>query len=209
MNWPRPFAYPAEPHESTHAPDGYANYQEYKPWLRDDFVFRCAYCLTRERWSPSGHATFGADHLVAQAEDSSLVVSYLNLVYACNACNSAKQAEASPIDPFQSCLADHLVIHEDGSAHALTLEGQDFIDFFDLAGPDQVGIRDEKLSCLRAKKNHPNDADIDKIYRKAFGYPDDLPDLRTKRPPQGNAKPDGLLRSYHTRRAQGTLPDVY
>src|SRR5436309_202187 len=42
---PDPFAYPHEAHQRRHGPAGYTNYQSYKPWLRDEFAFRCVYCL--------------------------------------------------------------------------------------------------------------------------------------------------------------------
>jgi hypothetical protein len=35
MTWPTPFAYPSEAHQRKQGPAGYANYEEYKPWLRD------------------------------------------------------------------------------------------------------------------------------------------------------------------------------
>src|SRR5262249_17749625 len=34
-----PFAYPVAAHRRRHAPAGYADYQNYKPWLRDEFTF--------------------------------------------------------------------------------------------------------------------------------------------------------------------------
>src|ERR1700682_3612702 len=52
MTWPTHFAYPSEPHQRKHGPAGYTNYEEYKPWLRDEFTFRCVYCLERELWYP-------------------------------------------------------------------------------------------------------------------------------------------------------------
>ena len=59
-----PFAYAAVPHPRKHGPQGYANYQEYKDWLRDEFVFRCVYCLEREMWYPSRAAAFSVDHVI-------------------------------------------------------------------------------------------------------------------------------------------------
>ena len=32
-----PFAYPALPHQRRHAPRGYASYESYRHWLRDEF----------------------------------------------------------------------------------------------------------------------------------------------------------------------------
>ena len=45
-----PFDYPAQPHIRRHGPIGYADYASFRPWLRDEFVFRCVFCLRRESW---------------------------------------------------------------------------------------------------------------------------------------------------------------
>ena len=45
-----PFMYPGQSHVRRHGPAGYADYKRYRPWLRDEFTFRCVYCLKRERW---------------------------------------------------------------------------------------------------------------------------------------------------------------
>ena len=44
------FDYPANRQERRHGPSGYASYESYRPWLRDEFEFRCVYCLKRETW---------------------------------------------------------------------------------------------------------------------------------------------------------------
>jgi len=44
---------------------------------------------------------------------------------------------------------------------------------------------------LELKLRYPNDVDIGQVYLDAFGYPKDIPDLRTHRPPGGNALPAG------------------
>jgi hypothetical protein len=62
MNLPTPFAYPTTPHMRRHGPLGYENYQNYKPFLRDEFTFRCVYCLERETWYPNREASFSTDH---------------------------------------------------------------------------------------------------------------------------------------------------
>ena len=43
-----PFVYPASPHVRRHGPMGYADHASFRPWLRDEFAFRCVYCLRRE-----------------------------------------------------------------------------------------------------------------------------------------------------------------
>jgi hypothetical protein len=55
-----PFVYLDRPQLRKHGPAGYTNYQSFKPWLRDEFQFRCAYCLERERWN-GGHAAFASN----------------------------------------------------------------------------------------------------------------------------------------------------
>ena len=48
------FVYPVERHVRRHGPLGYSDYQSFKPWLRDEFRFRCCYCLWRETWCADG-----------------------------------------------------------------------------------------------------------------------------------------------------------
>ena len=45
-----PFRYPEQPHVRRHGPQGYVTLESYRPWLRDEFTFRCVYCLLREQW---------------------------------------------------------------------------------------------------------------------------------------------------------------
>ena len=55
-----PFIYPSTPHVRRHGPAGYADSTGYRPWLRDEFSFRCVYCLMREQWGRMG-GTFEID----------------------------------------------------------------------------------------------------------------------------------------------------
>jgi hypothetical protein len=63
MNPEPVFAFPAKRHQRRHGPLGYVDYKSLKPWLRDEFTFRCAYCLWRENWCADGDGSFGVDHL--------------------------------------------------------------------------------------------------------------------------------------------------
>jgi hypothetical protein len=56
-----PFDYPLAPHVRRHGPVGYADYASYRPWLRDEFSFRCVYCLLREQWGRVS-GVFDIDH---------------------------------------------------------------------------------------------------------------------------------------------------
>ena len=74
------FTYPAEPHVRRHGPQRYADAASYRPWLRDEFAFRCVYCLRRERWEASGHEAFGVDHLIPRSVHSAGICDYDNMV---------------------------------------------------------------------------------------------------------------------------------
>src|SRR5262245_56878102 len=110
----RAFTYPREPPTRRHGPRGYRNYQAYKPWLRDEFGFRCPFCLLRERWFPNGHAAFGVDHLIPRSIAPNRVCDYDNLIYACLSCNAAKRDQAIVLDPCSASLGEHVQIREDG-----------------------------------------------------------------------------------------------
>ncbi len=107
------YEYPAEPYNRKHGPFGYADYHSFKPWLRDEFEFRCVYCLIREKWYHDGSKVFGADHLIPQAVDASKACDFTNLVYSCNRCNSAKGTNQM-IVPCQESIGDFLRINPDG-----------------------------------------------------------------------------------------------
>ena len=90
MNLPVPFAYPSTPHIRRHGPRGYENYQQYKPFLRDDFTFRCVYCLERETWYPNRAGSFAADHFEPKVLNPVRQRDYENLVYACSRCSTQR-----------------------------------------------------------------------------------------------------------------------
>lgn len=209
MTDPDPFAYPATPHARRHGPRGYQDYGDYKPWLRDEFAFRCVYCLEREAWYPDRAASFSVDHFVPRSADPARECDYDNLVYACTRCNSVKQAGVVCLDPALVAYADHLAVGPDSRIAALSSEGQDVIDLFHLDDEPAVGVRREVFAVLTARADHPGSPAVDALYRAHFGYPADLPDLARLRPSGGNARPDGVAASHHARRARGELPAVY
>ncbi len=61
----------------------------YKPHLRIDFRWRCAYCGTTEIYR-RGIDVFGVDHFRPKAKFPELDCHYPNLCYCCNQCNSHK-----------------------------------------------------------------------------------------------------------------------
>ncbi len=47
------------------------------------------------------------------------------------------------------------------------------------------------------------------LLHQLMQFPDDLPDLSRLKPPDGNARPDGIAESHCARRDRGELPDTY
>ncbi|MGL4550371.1 MAG: HNH endonuclease [Gemmataceae bacterium] len=209
MDLPDPFAYPATPHARRHGPLGYENYGSFKPFLRDEFTFRCVYCLERERWYPNRGASFSADHFTPKAIDPARETDYDNLVYACTRCNSYKQAKIIPLDPTRVPFAAHFAVQADGAINGLTADARKLIDLLDLNHPETVDVRRYALTVLRLKRSQPMNADIDHLFRSHFGYPAELPDLTRLKPPGGNTRPRGLSESHHAKKSRGELPAVY
>jgi hypothetical protein len=204
-----PFIYAAHPHARKHGPGGYERYQSYKDWLRDEFTFRCVYCLERERWDRNGHAGFGVDHVKPKglAEYAHLICYYPNLVYACNRCNNAKDKRIL-IDPCEVAFAAHLRIDDDGEITGLTVEGWRVINILGLDLQRPTNERKKMLRILALYRRYPADEEVRAQYLDAFGFPEDLPDLAVHSRAT-NTKPEGVLQSYHRQREAGTLSQTY
>lgn len=203
-----PFAYPTEPHVRKHAPAGYAEYQAYKPWLRDEFVFRCVYCLQREMWSRDRHAVFSVDHVVPQSEDPSLTCVYSNLVYACVRCNSARQ-DVTVIDPTVVGMGGHLAVGSDGVVRGLTEDGEFLVELLHLNAGRVV---QERLRVFRIRDRYeanPSDTGVAADFSESFGFPDELPDLRGLRPPAGNSLEVNRRSCFAALQERRQLPCVY
>lgn len=70
-------------------PPRFRDYQLYKPFLRIDFTFRCAYCrITEARWGSDRN--FAVEHFRPKNQFPALALRYSNLYYACNRCNDYK-----------------------------------------------------------------------------------------------------------------------
>jgi hypothetical protein len=205
---PRLFAYPLAVHERRHGPLGYLDYGDYKPWLRDEFQFRCVYCLCRERWFPDGDEAFSVDHLQPQSVASVLVCNYDNLVYACCHCNSAKRNVTDIADPCRRPFGEHLEVLDDGTIRGLTFVGRDLIHICQLDRPRLIEFRRRMLTLSRVLLNL-HVAEAVELRRKYFGYPGNLPRLSTLRPPSGNTRPTGLNDCCFERRRVGTLSEFY
>ena len=204
-----PFIFANVPHLRKHGPNGYKRYQSYKGWLRDEFTFRCVYCLERERWYPNGHGGFGVDHVrpKGQAEYAHLICNYSNLVYACNRCNTAKNGSIL-IDPCDVAFADHLRVDDNGEITGLTVEGWRVINILGLDLRLPTNERKMKLRILDLYRRYPYDDTLQALYSDAFGFPEDLPNLAIHSRGK-NTKPEGISQSYYRQRETGTLPPTY
>ena len=203
-----PLNFPAKPYERKHAPQGYKGHKSFKPWLRDEFQFRCVYCLERERWYPSGHHAFSVEHVKPKADPDyeHLELEYTNLVYACLRCNSAKQMSIL-IDPCVETLADHLRFEPDGSVVGTTTEGEDMIGILGLDQSNPTRTRREHIQLYNLYKDYPHDVKVRELFLSRFGYPDDMPTLSGRRGRNGNKGSDKL--SYMAKSKDGTLEETY
>ena len=149
-----PFVYPAAPHVRKHAPAGYANYGDFKPWLRDEFVFRCVSCLEREMWYPNRAASFSVDHVVPQKDDPSRICDYSNLVYPCTRCNSLK-GRTRLIDPTAVTAGNHLLVEADGRIRAPSDDGEFLVRLLHLNEDPALSQRKYRQKSRRLRRSYP------------------------------------------------------
>jgi hypothetical protein len=198
---PQPFLYPAEPHTRRHGPYGYSEYRSYRDWLRDEFSFRCVFCLYREQWSLVT-GIFDLDHYVSQSKNAEGVASYENLLYVCRTCNAIKSDEDVP-DPCGIGLGKCITVNADGTVTAISEEGEILIANLRLDSPDRNRFRRIIIGTIRSLDSHDRT-----MFTLWMSYPNDLPDL-TRLKPKGNTRPEGVYHSFHARRARGALTETY
>lgn len=196
------FDYPTTAHVRRHGPFGYQDYASYRDWLRDEFSFRCVYCLKRELWGEQ-RATFHLDHFVPQAHDATKTLDYDNLVYVCASCNALKADLLVP-DPCRIAYGHCIRVNDDGTIDALNEEGERLVDKLRLDSPDRTRFRRQILDTLRSFVRNDERA----LFASWTRYPEDLPDLRRKHEP-GNSRPEGREQCCFARRERGELPDAY
>jgi len=198
------FDYPDSRSPRRHAPAGYAAYESYRPWLRDEFTFRCMYCLKRETW---GQVTgdFDIDHFQPQRLRPDLHADYANLVYACRRCNGVKQGQDIG-DPFVTMTDTRIQTRPDGTVEGIDAPTTRLIQALDLNSPRLVEWRIIWMRIVELARQ--SDA---RLLKQLTGFPEenDLPDLRRLKPPSGNARPEGIAESWRARRERGELPDDY
>ena len=197
------FVYPQHVPGRKHGPQGYANYEAYRDWLRDEFSFRCAYCLMRETWL-RGSIGFQIDHCIPQAQHPAGTLDYDNLVYTCPWCNQAKAGVPVP-NPTEVAYGTALHVDDDGIIQAKNALGLVLIEGLRLAHPELTSQRRMVLRIARLaeeKNNLP-------VMLNLLGYPETLPNLKRKRPPAGNTRPDGIHNSCYQKHRRGELGLIY
>jgi hypothetical protein len=196
------FDYPESRTERIHGPDGYSSYERYRSWLRDEFTFRCAYCLKREAWG-TVTGDFEVDHFQPQSLAPNLKLNYVNLVYACRRCNLIKLDQQVVDDPLTTLWSDSTIVWADGSITSNRTETKRLIRQLDLNSGTMREFRRLYMRVVDlARERDPS------LYRQLTGFPSDLPDLRRRKPPS-NSKPAGIDLSWHAKKQRGQLPDEY
>jgi hypothetical protein len=196
------FEYPTRPHVRRHGPGGYSGYESYREWLRDEFLFRCVYCLHREQWYGRG-ATFHIDHFIPVTTGRQGVTDYSNLLYACGTCNESKKSILGLPDPCKIAFNECLRVNPDGSVQTLNQYGQKLEQALRLNNQVNVTYRRRWLHILDSvKRSEPE------LFKELMGFPANLPDLRKKQAPS-NAKPEGVLNCYFVLREKEQLPSIY
>ena len=197
-----PFQYPQGTHVRRHGPQGYSDYDSYRPWLRDEFSFRCVYCLLREQWSRVS-GLYAIDHFLPVVLHPDRRTDYDNLLYACTTCNAAKGDRIVP-DPLLLLTGAAVLVAEDGTIHANNADAARLIELLGLDSQASTEFRLLWIGIVALAARH----DLDLYRRLLSPPPDDLPDLRRLQPPGGNTRPAGIDQSAFVRRERGDLPLV-
>ena len=185
-----------------HGPFGYSQYEQFRPWLRDEFDFRCVYCLERETWTKLVRG-FEIDHVIPVAKSPELARNYDNLVYSCARCNGVKSGQSTP-DPYFALTNGTIRIVSDGKAIGSTSDSLKLIRQLDLNAPQMIEWRLLKLEIERLAEMAPE------LLTQLDRLPNDLPNLSKLRP-KGNSRPGGVELSWRIRMKnqtvhQGTKP---
>ena len=196
------FEYPIQPHNRKHGPEGYRDYKSYRDWLRDEFIFRCVYCLHREQWYGRG-TTFHIEHFTPVAVEAKSICQYPNLLYSCATCNEAKKAAVGLPNPCERSFDDCLRILPDGQIEALNADGERLRQVVRLNSRSNVQYRARWIRNLEILRFYAPD-----LYKEYMGFPEDLPGPRKKHV-SNNTKPGGVQNCYFVLRERGELPITY
>ncbi len=202
LSIPAPFAYRLRPHVRRHGPRGYSDYRQYRNWLRDEFSFRCVYCLFREAWL-TRRQNWQIDHFVPKSIHLEGALDYDNLVFACSCCNHSKAAHLVP-DLCKIGYGMCVEVTDDGEIRPLNDDGVTLIEGM---GLDAEDYRECRLAVFEWLDELPRHG---KSFQRLFGFPKNLPDLSQEpKPPGGNNRPNGVNESFFEQRRRSQLPPIY
>jgi hypothetical protein len=132
------------------APSVTGGYQAFRPYVRQDFEQRCAYCLLQELWA-GGAENFELDHFRPRSLFPALIGDFYNLYYACHPCNQIKSDQWPSgameevgigfVDLCQEDFAAHFAVRPDGTWTPLTEAAAYTIDRLRLNRPHLVAVR--------------------------------------------------------------------
>jgi hypothetical protein len=118
---------PNERIERRHSPPeatGEAGYQDYRPCLRWDFGFTCAFCLLHEgdlaEFGAEGMGIMWIEHFTPASLDARQINDYENCFYACRFCNRSRwkaplvdESGRRLIDPCRHVWGERFFLSED------------------------------------------------------------------------------------------------
>lgn len=125
-------------------------YRSFRPFVREDFVRQCAYCLLSEVLA-AGQENFELDHFRPRSSFTKLVNDFYNIYYSCHPCNHIKRDKWPPaeleaqgvtiVDPCKEEFTTHFQPSSDGTWEGVTAAGAYTIDALRLNRQHLVTIR--------------------------------------------------------------------
>ena len=126
---------------TTPPPPVTGSYPAFRPFVRVDFCWRCAYCLLAELWA-AGEGNFELDHFRPKSLFPAFERDFYNLYYACHPCNNTKHQKWPPedleargigfVDLCQDEFNTHFRANDDGTWDGLTESGRYTIEILRL-----------------------------------------------------------------------------
>ena len=132
------------------APNVKGGYRSFRPFVREDFLRQCAFCLFSELLV-GGEEGFELDHFRPRHLFPELLNDFYNLYYSCHPCNHIKRDSWPPpaLEEQGICFVDfckeefgaHFSVEADGRLNALTHPGNYTIDKLNLNRQHLVTLR--------------------------------------------------------------------
>lgn len=161
-------------------PPSKTKYGDLKPYLREDFNYRCGYCGDHDYFRET---YYEVDHFVPREHLKTLsLTTYSNLVYSCRSCNNSKSAKWPSgdetvhnngiegfIDPCHQSYPQQFERLSDGSIKATTAIGNWMWGNLALGNPiHRLKWKLEQLKVGIDKLNAIETDNVDELKRIAF-----------------------------------------